>query len=624
MREIHLPYVEKLTCYSTLSRLILGELRNVFSNLTANAGIKMITSNPISSSVAAKILSLVGFLCLGLALVSVVAIFQMHQIGKELANIAEKDIPLTEAISHVTNHQLEQAALVERIMRLSGLRSEKEEAALVPLKATLRKLEDQVAEEILKAEELAEKALLNSDTEAEQAEFTMALEQLKRIEQEYAQYKSHLDEIMELIERGDFASANSLLVQLEEEQQRLDRELIALLEEIEHFTQTAALTAEAHEKQALRQITFTAIATFVICIIGSALFARLVISKPLNQVTDGLLELAQGNTDVEVHVRSRDEIGKVARAFETFRDNTIEMKRLQEQAREEEKQAEIDRRETRLRLADELEKLLMTSCNAVISAVRDLETGADQLAQNSHETIERSHTVAAAAEQASACVQSVASASEELASSIQEISRQVTLANTSTTQTSEQAEDTGNTVSDLSASAEEINEVLKLISDIAAQTNLLALNATIEAARAGEAGKGFAVVASEVKALANQTGQATDQIGAQLSGVQSGATSCSGSILAVVRSMADIRDQISGIASAIEEQNAVTSEIAKNASDVAAGSQDISSNIAAVNKAAQTSGEKVEQVVIRVQDVSQQIGTIRDGLSDFLGHLRAA
>ena len=584
----------------------------------------MIASNPISSSVAAKILSLVGFLCLGLALVSIVAIFQMNQIGKELANIAEKDIPLAEAISHVTNHQLEQAALVERIMRLSGLRSEKEEAALVPLKATLRKLEDQVAEEILKAEELAEKALLNSDTEAERAEFTMALEQLKRIEQEYAQYKSHLDDIMELIEHGDFASANSLLVQLEEEQHRLDRELIALLEEIEHFTLTAALTAEAHEKQALQQITFTAIATFVFCIGGSTLFARIVISRPLNQVTDGLLELAQGNTDVEVHVRSKDEIGKVARAFETFRDNTIEMKRLQEQAREEEKQAEIDRRETRLRLADELEKLLMTSCNAVISAVKDLETGADQLARNSHETIERSHTVAAAAEQASACVQSVASASEELASSIQEISRQVTLANTSTTQTSEQAEDTGNTVSDLSASAEEINEVLKLISDIAAQTNLLALNATIEAARAGEAGKGFAVVASEVKALATQTGQATDQIGTQLSGVQSGATSCSHSILTVVKSMADMRDQISGIASAIEEQNAVTSEIAKNASEVALGSQDISLNIAAVNEAAQVSGDKVGDVVVRVQEVSTQIGTIRDGLSDFLGHLRAA
>jgi len=584
----------------------------------------MLASNPISNSVAAKIFSLVAFLSLGLVVVALVAIVQMALIGKELENIAEKDIPLTEAISHVTNHQLEQAAMVERIMRLSGLHVENEAAAIGTLKTSLKDLEHRVSEEIKKAETLAQHALDRAASQSEQEEFARALDQLKRIEAEYDQYKSKVDEILQLVGQGDLVTAGKLLSGLEEEQLRLDHELVSLLEEIEGFTHAATSAAAQHEQAAFRQILITAIVTFVLCGLCSILFARYMISKPLNQVTGGLLELANGNTNVEVRVRSKDEIGKVAEAFETFRANTIEMKRLQEQAREEEMQAEADRRETRLRLADELEKVLMTSCEVAVSALKSLVEGADMLAQNSQETIERSNTVAAAAEQASASVQSVASASEELASSIQEISRQVTLANSSTTETSAQAETSGETVSQLSTSADEITEILNLISDIASQTNLLALNATIEAARAGEAGKGFAVVASEVKALANQTGQATDQIGSQLTTVQTGASSCSRSIMTVVKSMTDIRDQIAGIASAIEEQNAVTSEIAKNAHDVAQGSADISSNIYEVNRAARVSGDRVQDVVGRIQDVSMQINTIREGLSDFLGHLRAA
>jgi methyl-accepting chemotaxis protein len=84
----------------------------------------------------------------------------------------------------------------------------------------------------------------------------------------------------------------------------------------------------------------------------------------------------------------------------------------------------------------------------------------------------------------------------------------------------DQARKTNNRVGELSKAAARIGDVVVMINTLAGQTNLLALNATIEAACAGEAGRGFTVVASEVKALAQQTAKATEEISLQIKSIQ--------------------------------------------------------------------------------------------------------
>src|SRR6267378_1158715 len=157
---------------------------------------------------------------------------------------------------------------------------------------------------------------------------------------------------------------------------------------------------------------------------------------------------------------------------------------------------------------------------SVSAAAAGMQTTAKSMTATASDASARAATVGAASQSASNNVGTVAAAAEELSSSVTEISRQVTRSSEIASKAVGDAERTNATVQALSTGAEKIGEVVKLIHSIAAQTNLLALNATIEAARAGESGRGFAVVASEVKALANQTAKATEEISAQVAAMQ--------------------------------------------------------------------------------------------------------
>ena len=172
--------------------------------------------------------------------------------------------------------------------------------------------------------------------------------------------------------------------------------------------------------------------------------------------------------------------------------------------------------------------------------------------------------------------------------------------------------------------ANKIGEVVSLITDIANQTNLLALNATIEAARAGDAGKGFAVVASEVKNLANQTAKATDEIGAQIGGIQSATQDAVTAIQGIGKTIGEIDEIATTIASAVEEQSAATQEIARNVEQAAAGTQDVTANIGSVSQAADDTGSASSQVLSSAEGLATQADALRAEVDRFLAGIKAA
>ena len=184
---------------------------------------------------------------------------------------------------------------------------------------------------------------------------------------------------------------------------------------------------------------------------------------------------------------------------------------------------------------------------------------------------------------------------------------------------------TNETVHGLAEAGQSIGEVVRLISDIAEQTNLLALNATIEAARAGDAGKGFAVVASEVKNLANQTAQATENISAQVGGIQGATQTAVDAILKITQTINKVSEGSTVIAAAVEEQGAATREIARNVEQASGGMQEVTVNISGVSNGSQEVGEKASLMLNlagNLTDVSDNVEELKGEFGEFIIELK--
>ena len=176
----------------------------------------------------------------------------------------------------------------------------------------------------------------------------------------------------------------------------------------------------------------------------------------------------------------------------------------------------------------------------------------------------------------------------------------------------------------MSKAAARIGDVVELINSIAGQTNLLALNATIEAARAGEAGRGFAVVASEVKALAEQTAKATDEIGQQIGSIQAATQESVGAIRDISGTIERLSEISSAIAAAVEEQGAATQEIARNVQQASHGTQQVSSNVVDVQRGAAETGQASTHVLDAAKSLASDSDRLKREVASFLQSVRAA
>jgi len=384
-------------------------------------------------------------------------------------------------------------------------------------------------------------------------------------------------------------------------------------------TETAA---DAKRTVILFGVTLALAVTFAL---GGFVLIQVRVSRPITEIADVMRRLSDNDLTVNVPGANRgDEIGRMANAVLVFKDKMIEAERLRSEQAAAEMRVTAERKSEMHKLADAFQAAVGNIVGTVSSASKQLESTAITLTSTAETTLRLSTTVAAASEQASANVNSVASASEQLAGSVDEIARQVQISSKIAGEAVSQAQKTDARIAELSQAASRIGDVVKLINGVAEQTNLLALNATIEAARAGEAGKGFAVVAHEVKALAAQTAKATDEISAQIAGMQAATRDSVAAIKEIGGTIGNISEIAAAIAAAVEQQGAATQEISRNVQQAARGTAEVANNITDVSRGASATGSASSQVLSSARSLSNESNRLQLEVENFLNTVRAA
>ena len=339
---------------------------------------------------------------------------------------------------------------------------------------------------------------------------------------------------------------------------------------IEEFTQNERHKISSNINSMLLETVLLGGFVTILAIIAIYFLITNLIAKPLRNLQDTAYNLAEGDGDLtkSLEIKHQDEIGGASREINNFIEKvraTISLAK--------------DTSSENASIAHELS-------TTTLQVGKRVEDSTHIISQTSQMSNVIKQEITASVSKAKESKEELMKANQELRSArgfVQELGQRV--------QNSAQTElELAHKIQQLSSDANQVKNILTVISDIADQTNLLALNAAIEAARAGEHGRGFAVVADEVRTLAERTQKSLVEIHATIN--------------VIVQAIIDSSEQMNRNSKEVQELSSIAEDVGKKI-NATVDMMDFATNL---NDKTVTdyinTGSKIEEIVAKIEEIN--------------------
>lgn len=362
--------------------------------------------------------------------------------------------------------------------------------------------------------------------------------------------------------------------------------------------------------RAQRVLIVIPVLTMLIGLIIGVIITRTIIG-PLQKILASVEEVAGGNLRTELTIRSLDEVGLLARAFNAMTGN---LRKLVMQISDSEKQLLAASQE----IVATLEQNAQVA-NQISGAICEVANGSEQQVRALTETTTTMEEFSANIEEVSASGNVVADQAAKAVEIAQEGNKTIVQAVEQMGHVGSTTEMVQGAINKLVVGFEKISDFIAIITNISSQTNLLALNAAIEAARAGEQGRGFAIVAEEVRKLAELSSNSANNI---ISIVQENKDNIRAASLAMEKAVHSVAEGVeivntaglafANIANLIDEVSLQVKQIAVVVEQMAGGSQDIAVSVLAIDKVSKETSLQTMSISSAVQEQTAAMDQISE------------